>query len=212
MPHLILSVGIAEPPITRRTVNGCWIITWLIAGGHALAQMLHIRGLRPFVYHGAPRVTILCARRIAGRVSAVPPHDQLVRMDGPARFLLPVKFLQLVEQLGNTNASFSHGGAGILFASPTAAPRQKCGRKPEMWPNHLSGNATQSGVKPGSFDCGTRFTQQNMPDGWRHFLTHDFPKNALDGSFARWTRHTTLTGRHENHTPEGYKTPNINRD
>jgi hypothetical protein len=59
MPHLILSVGFAEPSSTGRTVHGCRIITWLIAGGHGLAQMLHIRGLRLFVYHGAPRVTIL---------------------------------------------------------------------------------------------------------------------------------------------------------
>jgi hypothetical protein len=31
------------------------------------------------------------------------------------------------------------------------------------------------------------------PDGQRHFLTHDFPKDALDRSFARGTRHTAST-------------------
>lgn len=57
MPHLIVGVGIAEPPATGRTVHGCGRITWLIAGGHALAQTLYIRWFWVFLLHGAPRVT-----------------------------------------------------------------------------------------------------------------------------------------------------------
>src|SRR5271169_3721756 len=47
-------------------------------------------------------VPAIRARHIAGRVSAVPPRDEIIGIYRPARFLLTVEFFELVELFADT--------------------------------------------------------------------------------------------------------------
>ena len=51
----------------------------------------------------------LVARRITSRISAMPPHDELVRTHRPGRFPLPILRLQRFEQFAVSEHRLWHG-------------------------------------------------------------------------------------------------------
>jgi hypothetical protein len=95
------------------------------------ADKFCLRGSQQFVRSNAnfliELLPPLTTRGIACRISAMPPHDEFVRLHRPTGFLRAMKHFQPVEQIGNGERDFSH----LITRSPHRGWRQilRAGRR-----------------------------------------------------------------------------------